>query len=435
MATKYYKNYENLSNQELTCIGKSLFADFENSNISTKPEKIKKIKEKTPNFDQKENNTFYFFHGENGTCTLVEPEPEARPEYTLSRNSGHKNIFFENSDNSESLQTQVDNLTSKLNRQNITPRSKFGGLKFKICYDESKGVNHFINSVERFSVANNISNDSDKIIIAINGLADSDYGEIFSENLTESEKSNWSIFREKLLKLLGKTATFYKTSYRSFKRQPQETLGIMFSRLVFTYKKAYLNTQNLNETDKRILISDFIQKCTPRLAQLMMAEESSLTFDTISLRAEELEQIYALNTNTMDILAVIDQGPKKSQNSEFSEILKEFRRQSESIGQLINTVGQLVNNNNFSHAQNYSNHNQDFSNQNRHYSNHGQNRGNSNRSFQNQAPKLAIPNLELHKLRGFCQWKLFKGECRKKSCNFKHENIPQEILNLKNEQN
>jgi len=77
---------------------------------------------------------------------------------------------------------------------------------------------------------------------------------------------------------LGKTTTFYKTSFRTFKRLPSESLDVMFTRLTFIYKKEYKENNDLTETDKKLLISTFIQKQIPRLAQLLMTEVSTLTF-------------------------------------------------------------------------------------------------------------------------------------------------------------
>ena len=117
-----------------------------------------------------------------------------------------------------------------------------------------------------------------------------------TENLSGLEKTCWSLFKEKVTKYLRKTASYYKSAFLAFKRNPSESLGLMFSRLTFTYRKAYKNNLELNITDKTLLISAFISKLNPRLSQLFRAEGSTLDFNSVACRSEELENIYCLNT-------------------------------------------------------------------------------------------------------------------------------------------
>ena len=150
---------------------------------------------------------------------------------------------------------------------------------------------------------------------------------------------------------MGKTVTYYKTPFRHFKRIPSETLGVMLTRLTFTYKKAYKQKYELSESDKRLLISAFIEKLNPRLSQLLMTEEATLSFNTVAGRAEESETIYRLNTPVMDILNVIEKGPQKSvRNSDILEMMQEFRRQNEahekSIVRLLDSFATALKNNN-----------------------------------------------------------------------------------------
>ena len=195
MASKCSKTYENLKEIELVCILKLKFPLLDVRTVKTKPNIINKIKETTPNFDSCENLTVYYFdYEEDGTCKLIEPEFNVKTEYLLTNNN-NKNAFCESIKTEDnillSLQNQVGNLSSILtSRSTPSLRNKFGNLKIKIVYDEAKGVNQFLNSVERFSLANNISSDQDQILIAINGLSESDYGEMIIETLSDSEKEN-----------------------------------------------------------------------------------------------------------------------------------------------------------------------------------------------------------------------------------------------------
>ena len=74
----------------MICIAKSLFLDYPN-----KADKINKIKEKQPAFNNKENTSniqFYFQDEHDGTCNFVEPKSEAKSEYTFLSLS-HENLF------------------------------------------------------------------------------------------------------------------------------------------------------------------------------------------------------------------------------------------------------------------------------------------------------------------------------------------------------
>ena len=242
MSRKCSKSYQNLTTLELQCIAIAQFPswDTQSSRYKSKADLIKKIKETNPSFDEENNQTVYYFeHDSDGTCKLVNPESDMKVEYPISLNTT-KNVYSivinDSEDSLSSLHSEVGHITTLLNSKSFS-KSKFGNIKFKINYDETKGVHHFLNSVERYALANNISRDQDKVMVSMNGLADSDYGEMFTETLSESEKSNWALFREKLINRLGKTANYYKSAYRNFKRMPSETLGIMFSRLTFIYKK------------------------------------------------------------------------------------------------------------------------------------------------------------------------------------------------------
>ena len=424
MARKCSKTYVNLTTLELQCVAVAQFPswDIQNTRNKSKTDLIKLIKDVNSSFDEENNSTVYYFdYDADGTCKLVTPDSEMKTEYPITLNHSNKNpysIVINDSDGSQSSrQSEVENITAVLN--SVSSKSKFGNIKFKISYDESKGVHHFLNSVERYSLANNISRDQDKVMIAMNGLSDSDYGEMFTETLSESERGNWSLFREKLINRLGKTANYYKSAYRNFKRMPSETLGVMFSRLTFIYKKAYIESEDLSMTDKRHIICAFIQKQSPRLSQLLMAEESVLTFDSVSTRAEELEQIFCLQNDSAEIMAMIDS--KNSRNTRnvdnrHSEMSDLMNRHEKNMSLMIQSFTQALSSFANSNNQRYS----DRPYPTRTPNNRSENRSNANR-----------PNGDYSKLRGFCAQTVMQGNCNRNNCRFKHHDIPTEILELK----
>ena len=416
--SKIAKTYENLNLLELSCIAKSLDPTFENKNYRTKQLVIDKIKEAKPDFNSRENKTIYYFSTElDGTCKLMKPDETSKNDYKMTANT-FKNEFSPDNDQSNlnlsSIQHQYNQIHSLLTNDNTRTSSnrRFGNLKWKIAFDESKGIHHFFGAVERYAQANNITSDQDLIIIAINGLSESDYSDMVTENLSELEKTCWSLFKEKVTKYLGKTASYYKSAFLSFKRNPSESLGLMFSRLTFTYRKAYKNNLELNITDKTLLISAFISKLNPRLSQLLRAEESTLDFNSVACRAEELENIYCLNTETSNILAVIDQKFEKTEKkSEVSELIKELRAQADRHERAINKLVE-------SFTKSLG-------------TNHSRGDGRAYKSASSQNKPRSFHGVNQHELKGFCQYKVLLGTCNNSKCRYKHDNIPKAILDLK----
>ncbi len=422
MATKYSKKYEFLSAIELHCVAKSLDASYNKLLYKTKPETIEKIKISLPDFDKAENSTLYYFEDESGTLKMVRPSADQLGDYPSTTNA-HKNAFASSEEHQPvassgaqsnerilQMQKEIDDLNSIIetnsHKTSASAKSKFGNLKFKITFDESKGVEFFLNSVERYCVANSVTLDQDRITIALNGLSDSDNGAMVCENLTTAEKANWQIFRQKLLNLFGKDASYYNTAYRNFKRQPSESLSLMFSRLIFMFRKAYKSDSELDETDKRIIVGKFIEKCPPRLGQLLEAEEDTLNFDQVSARAQRLESIYNLGDENYSI-AAISNGPVKNQGpkSEFSELISEMRSMRESnekvLRDLTATFSDALKTLKQSSPRKYS------------------------QSGTGRSGKPDFSNLK-----GFCSRNVFHGKCDRSHCDFKHDGIPPEVAKL-----
>ena len=178
----------------------------------------------------------------------------------------------------------------------------------------------------------------------------------------------------------------------------------------------------MTETDKKHIICAFIQKQAPRLSQLLMAEESVLNFETVSTRAEELEQIFCLQSDSADIMAVIDTKSRNhSHNNDTRNISDLMERHEQNMAKMLNSFTNALTA--------FSNQNV----QNQNYQNRGENftRRNNNRS----KPRSLFKGLDLTRLRGFCQYQIMKNGCNNSRCPFKHDNIPSDVLALKNEAN
>ena len=156
------QNYENLNTVELQCIATSLIPNIDVSRYGTKPELIRKIKEKRHNFDDKQNTDFYYFEKDltGTTCNLINPSSDDKVHYPFMTNS-NKNQFAD---------------TKPVVPEPTLNRSRMGNLKFNVTFDESKGVHVFLNNVLRYADFNNISTDKDKILIVFNGISNSESG-------------------------------------------------------------------------------------------------------------------------------------------------------------------------------------------------------------------------------------------------------------------
>ena len=64
----------------------------------------------------------------------------------------------------------LPSVNSLAQNQYLTKSNKFGNLKFNIKFEEDTDIEYFFSNLERYFSAQNISNDSDKITVALNAL-------------------------------------------------------------------------------------------------------------------------------------------------------------------------------------------------------------------------------------------------------------------------
>ena len=149
-----------------------------------------------------------------------------------------------------------------------------------------------------------------------------------------------------------------------------------------------------------------------------MSEESVLTFDSVSTRAEELEQIFCLQNDSAEIMAMIDEkNSRNSRNSDnrLSEMSDLMNRHEKNMSLMIQSFTQALTS--------FANNNQRHSD--RPHPTHTSYDRSVSRSNVNR------PNGDYSKLRGFCAQLVMQGSCKRNNCRFKHDNVPIEILALK----
>ena len=119
-------------------------------------------------------------------------------------------------------------------------------------------IEAFIKSVETYAAANDILNQQKLIEIAKTALNSSEDGILLQDSLLPGEETDWDLFKNKLLSMLGNPPDYYRDLYRSFRRGTQK-LGLAMSRLVQAYKRGFLsNSQILSDGDKKQIMHQFI---------------------------------------------------------------------------------------------------------------------------------------------------------------------------------
>ena len=166
------------------------------------------------------------------------------------------------------------------------------GYRQKLKYEPTHGIEAFIRSVESYCQANDITDQKKLVAIAKSALNNSDDGLLLQDSLLPAEEEDWTLFKSKLVSILGNPPDYYRDSYRSFRRGNMR-LGIAMSTLIQAYKRGFKeNGASLTESDKQHIMHQFINSLDNPLRGLLKAEEKKLTFSTIAERANELERCF-----------------------------------------------------------------------------------------------------------------------------------------------
>ena len=309
------------------------------------------------------------------------------------------------------------NLIQNMNR----PEKKFSYHQ-KLKYEPSHGIEAFIRSVESYANANEITNSEKMVSIAKTALNTSEDGLLLQDALTPAENQNWTLFKAKLLQLLGNPPDYYRDLFRSFRRGANK-LGLAMSRLTQAYKRGFLeNDSELSENDKRHIKLQFIASLDNPLKGLVKAEEKHLTFDNIAERAAELERCFGRDFHPEGAAALLyPEGRVQMVNA-----VNEAKTQDTLNMKMIELLTQAINQGKTQHEQMlkmFRNSGQS--------SNSGQN---SNYSSRNQfgsaelKPRRILSDAEKEKLQGFCLNHVKFGKCRfMDRCIYKHGSVPESV--------
>ena len=471
---KYYKELKDLTIQELYCYGIKLGLTRP-SPIIKKAEIVKNIVQKKSDFLEN-TDTKYYFTTDGNTLEYIESPtnftdykqkklqsncqiPVAQlkeeiqkekdlPEHDMtSPTISLKDFKVENDeivntkyvrpqyqltnvDNQTVTTDQLSKILENLTTRNMTTRNESTHndrtvpFRQKIQYQPSHGIEAFIRSVESYAAANDITDKLKWIAIAKSALNSSEDGLLLQDALLPAEDSDWVLFKNRLLSILGNPPDYYRDFYRSFRRGSQK-LGLSMSRLTQAYKRGFLaGSNNLSESDKQHIIHQFIACLDNPLRGLLKAEEKTLTFSKIADRAAELERCFG--TGFMPDSAATLMFPEA--RVQMVETANNAKMQDTINLKMVEMINQIMTQSNENHKEmmremkgTRNDHKNNSSNETRNERprNYGERRKNW---FSEIIPKLD----------GHCAYWVKNGKCRlENKCLFKHEsNVPIHIKNL-----
>ena len=454
---KYSRKFQDLSKNDLYVIALSLGVPKENaSQCGTKTELINLIVEKNDTF--RNETDIYYFHIEteettlSDRCSLQIASDINTSDYQYKFNQ-HKNLLKDTAANTD-VSPSIDHSNSvdlvygedeasehqeqaqlkkddqdrlqyldflKSNSSRTRPKN----FKVKIEYDEARGIEEFLANIETYERSYNVVEKQEWVKDAILVLSSHKKGMMIKESLSQQEMSNWSLFKEKLISLLGRSRDHYIDQYRKFRREKGESCGMAFARLVFMYKMAFkARDLPLTESDETQIKSTFISSLEKPLKGIVKSEAHLLSFNQIARRTQELEEahdlspeiirhdadIYAINAVTAlhtpesrdPMLQMIKDMQRQMQMAEQRQM--DFQRQQAEIQrQMVEMVRSMRS---------------------------------PMPAYDNAPPRRKgfLSRLDMGKLDGFCAYFIKFGNCKRADCKYKHTSpVPESIRQMVND--
>ena len=194
-------------------------------------------------------------------------------------------------------------------------------------YQQSLPIETWLRNMEIFGRCSEVK-DERLITVAIANLLSGDAGANVVESLDGDEMTDWKLFKEKLINILGHTREFYKHEFHSYQRGA-DSFGLCMANLKAYFKKGY-NRQSIGLADEEMILERFISCQNQRLKELLSREKSSLNINTIAQRAHELQRSIpkAESLFTADASSV---GKQQSEIAELCTLLKTHFKSNSSL--------------------------------------------------------------------------------------------------------
>ena len=188
------------------------------------------------------------------------------------------------------------------------PKSKVkvAGFRTKLKYEPDDEIERFLSCVESYCHANNLTSDDSKISITLTCLNQTDEGALAVNILTDTDKSSWSVFKGKLIQVLGHSRDYYKNQFKQFKRNSMR-LGLALSTLTQYFKRGWgIVDRELTPIEEDMIKDRFINSLDMPLRVMLKAEANKLTLRTILSRSSELEICFSSDQNQSQVVNSIE---------------------------------------------------------------------------------------------------------------------------------
>ena len=384
------------------------------SSLNAPKEKIIKMVYSKDNSIKEKVNDFFYFRTKGNILKYFAETPENSESFgeqvaaTQHQVSVEKlnELFDQVDEESNDLDCTIymnDDLEdSQIN--SVRNDMPYKALSRKIRYEPKQEIQRFLSQVETFGKANGIEDEKSLIAIAVAALDQTDEGSVAKETLNDMDLTYWSQFKTKLTKLLGHSPEYYRNYFSNFKRNEMR-LGLALSCLTQAFKRGWgINDRPLNELEKKMIITTFINSLDGPLKVMLKSEERNLTFDSITERALELDSCLGkseqLNALTLDPFAVqpVAINAVQPASTQMADILKLLTTQHNDMMNIMKSFT----------MQNQSNEN---------YHQRNSNYRGSNRKRPGLTPE------QRSALNGMCSHYVKGRSCTRANCAYKHNGV------------
>ena len=285
----------------------------------------------------------------------------------------------------------IQQLMAKINllekSQTSAPRSeKTSSLtyKLKLVYDPKTPIEDFLTSVENYGRANGVHDSYKYIAVAQAAMSATSEGMELQSNIESEDLSSWESFKKRCKEITGHSSEFYEDMFINFRikdRRPGQALAA----LTLAYKRARLaGSDDLRESDKKLIMDQFVRGLTNPLKGFMKMHLPTLTFRTIGAFAERVSRGFDLDKESVAAISV-------------AQTKTEEKAAPNPNAELLNAIKAL--------------------------------QGEISKANTNQGRyQRGKPSLDSKKLKGFCIYFHAKRNCHKKSeCQYSHEKPPFDV--------
>ena len=286
----------------------------------------------------------------------------------------------------------IQQLMAKINllekSQTSAPRSeKTNSLtyKLKLVYDPKTPIEDFLTSVENYGRANGVFNTQKFISVAQAAMSATSEGMELQSNIEAEDLESWESFKNRCKEITGHSSEYYEDLFINFKikdRRPGQALAA----LTLAYKRARLaGSDDLRESDKKLIMDQFVRGLTNPLKGFMKMHLPTLTFRTIGAFAERVSRGFDLDKESVAAISVV-------------QTKTEEKPAANPTAELLNAITAL--------------------------------QGEISKVNTNQSRyQRSRPHYDTKKLKGFCVKFHLQRNCpRKSSCTYSHEKPPTDVL-------